>query len=163
MKKILIVYFSVYGSTKKFAEIIGKEINADIIEIIPEAKYNDNPSHYEELASYIKKEQEENKRPKIKNSISINDYDMIFVGYPIWWYTLPQILFTFFDEYNFSGKTIIPFNTHEGSGSSGTYEEIKKLEPKATVLEGLAIRGSNINQKVENEIKKWLQKLNLIK
>ena len=79
--------------------------------------------------------------------------------YPMWWYTLPMIMYTFFDEYDFAGKTIIPFNTHEGSGDGGTYETIKEFEPDATVLDGLAIRGGDMKSDQTSEVKAWLQEI----
>ena len=79
--------------------------------------------------------------------------------YPMWWYTLPMIMYTFFDEYDFAGKTIIPFNTHEGSGDGGTYETIKEFEPDATVLDGLAIRGGDMQSDQTSEVKAWLQEI----
>ena len=86
-----------------------------------------------------KKEHDEDQRPAIKNEINVDSYDTIYIGYPMWWYTFPMIVYTFFDKYDFSGKTIIPFNTHMGSGNGGTYDTIRKLEPKAKVLTGLPV------------------------
>lgn len=80
-------------------------------------------------------------------------------GYPIWWYTLPMPLYTFFDEYDFSGKTIIPFNTHNGSGDRGTYSSIQQFEPEATVLDGIAISQNDINQDLAGEVEDWLKEL----
>ena len=93
--------------------------------------------------------------------VNVADYDVIFVGYPIWWYTLPQIMFTFFDKYDFSGKTIIPFNTHEGSDDCRTYETIKELEPDATVLKGFPIRGFDMAKVQTKVIADWIQGLAL--
>ena len=93
------------------------------------------------------------------NDIPVDDYDVIFVGYPIWCYTLPQVMFTLFDKYDFSGKVIIPFNTHEGSRDCGTYKIIQKLEPNAKVLEGLAIRGFDMEKNQDAVIEKWLNGL----
>lgn len=91
----------------------------------------------------------------------MDQYDIIFIGYPIWWYQMPMILYTFFDEYDLSGKTIIPFNTHEGSGDSGTYQDIQKLEPNATVLDGLAIRGGNMSGNQSDTVRSFLEGLGL--
>ena len=125
MAKELVVYFSVYGTAKIVAEEIAKQTGADITEIA--------------LARLAKKEHDEDQRPAIKNEIDIEGYDRIYIGYPMWWYTFPMIIYTFFDKYDFSGKTIIPFNTHMGSGDGGTYDTIRKLEPKAKVLTGLPV------------------------
>lgn len=88
-------------------------------------------------------------------------YDVIFIGYPNWWATIPMGVFTFFEEYDFSGKTIIPFCTHEGSRLGRSERDIKKLCPNSNVLEGLAIRGS-IN-KAQNSVSVWLRKLGMMK
>ena len=84
---------------------------------------------------YAAEEQEEDARPELTSHIeNPDDYDVIFVGYPTWWYDMPQALYSFFDEYDFSGKTIIPFNVHNGSRFSGTIETIQDLEPDAEVI-----------------------------
>ena len=114
MAKELVVYFSVYGTAKIVAEEIAKQTGADIAEIEPVAPYDSNRDHYNALARLAKKEHDENLRPAIKNEIDIENYDRIYIGYPMWWYTFPMIIYTFFDKYDFSGKTIIPFNTHMG-------------------------------------------------
>lgn len=87
------------------------------------------------------------------------DYDVVFVGYPMWWYTLPMIMYTFFNEYDFSGKTIVPFNTHEGSGDGGTYDEIKGFEPDATILDGLPIRGGKMKSDHTDTVSEWLSRI----
>ena len=121
MSKKLVLYFSVYGTAKKVAEEIARQTGADLTEIIPETPYDSNRDNYNALAAYAKKEHDEDMRPAIKNDINIADYDTIFIGYPMWWYTFPMIIYTLFDKYDFSGKTIIPFNTHMGSHDGGTY------------------------------------------
>lgn len=139
MAKELVVYFSVYGTAKMVAEEIAKQTGADITEIEPVIPYDSNRDHYNALARLAKREHDEGKRPAIKNRIDIDPYDRIYIVYPMWWYTFPMIIYTFFDQYDFSGKTIIPFNTHMGSGDGGTYETIRELEPEATVVNGLPI------------------------
>lgn len=106
-----------------------------------------------------KEHRDTNARPAITNEIPIADYDVIFVGYPIWCYTLPQVMFTLFDRYDFAGKTIIPFNTHEGSGAGGTYKTIAELEPDAKMLKGLAIRGFDMEKDQSEVIGKCLKGL----
>lgn len=111
-----------------------------------------------------KKERDNDERPELKDlDINLDDYDTIFVGYPIWWYTLPMPMYTFFDTYDLSGKTIVPFNTHEGSGDGGTYEKIKDFEPNATVLDGLAIRGGDMANDQSSKVDNWLKDLGYIK
>lgn len=86
---------------------------------------------------------------------SISDYDTIILGYPCWWGTMPQAVFTFLESADFSGKKILPFCTHEGSGMGRSETDIKKLCPTATVAKGLAINGSSCNS-AESSVKKWL-------
>lgn len=148
--KILITYFSVFPAkdkfTEKFAKIIADKTDGRLVEIQCATKYPEEPADYHEIEEMAFRERETNARPAIKNEIPIADYDVIFVGYPIWCYTLPQVMFTLFDQYDFAGKTIIPFNTHEGSGDGGTYKTIAELEPDAKILKGLAIRGFDMEK-----------------
>ena len=162
MAKELVVYFSVYGTAKIVAEEIAKQTGADITEIEPVVPYDSNRDHYNALARLAKKEHDEDQRPAIKNEIDIEGYDRIYIGYPMWWYTFPMIIYTFFDQYDFSGKTIIPFNTHAGSRDGGTYGDIKELEPNATVREGLAVRGEDVGKDSTKEaVLSWLEGLDL--
>ena len=168
--KILVVYFSKtgenynvgtinVGNTAMMASYIKEYLNADSFEIIPVKKYSDN---YKTSTEEAKKEQQENARPEIKEKLeNLEDYDTIFLGYPIWWGDMPMILYTFLENYDLSGKTIIPFNTHEGSGSSGTYNTLKDLLKDSNVnTNGLALTG--VNARTENgkeETIKWLKEL----
>ena len=161
MSKKLVLYFSVYGTAKKTAEEIAKQTGADLCEIEPAVPYDGNRDHYNALARLAKKGRDEDMRPAIRNEIPVEDYDVIFIGYPMWWYTFPMILYTLFDRYDFSGKTIIPFNTHMGSGDGGTYQTIRELEPGAVVLEGLPVEMREAENGAEERIAKWLNRLNL--
>ena len=161
MTRSLILYFSVYESTKTLAEEIARQTGGDLLEIEPVIPYDSNRDHYNELAAYAKKEHDQDMRPEIKNDINIDDYDNIFIGYPMWWYTFPMIIYTLFDKYDFSGKTIIPFNTHMGSGDGGTYRTIRKLEPEARVLEGLPVEMREAENGVSEKIAAWLNNLNI--
>lgn len=150
-KKILIVYFSKtgenynvgnidVGNTAMMASYIKEYLNADSFEIVPVNKYSDD---YEECKKEATKEMNENARPKIQNKVNNFDlYDTVFIGYPIWWGDMPMIVYTFLEEYDFTGKTVIPFNTHEGSGNAGTYSTIKsKLSGANVNTNGLALQG----------------------
>ena len=149
-------YFDGVASTEYLAQYINKKVGGDIAKIIPVKDY---PEDYNGTADTAKVENDKDERPEFqKLEVNPEDYDVIFVGYPMWWYTLPMIMYTFFDTYDFSGKTIIPFNTHAGSGDGGTYDEIQKFEPKATVLDGLAVSGSSAD-KADSDIDKWLESL----
>ncbi|MBQ6468317.1 MAG: NAD(P)H-dependent oxidoreductase [Clostridia bacterium] len=162
MSKNLVLYFSVYGTAKAVAEEIAKQTGADIQEIMPVLSYDSNRANYNSLAAFAKKEHDEDMRPAIKDKINIENYDNIFIGYPMWWYTFPMIIYTLFDKYDFSGKTIIPFNTHMGSGDGGTYKTIAKLEPNAKVLKGLPVEMSAAERGSEKTVSKWLESLEII-
>lgn len=153
--KALIAYFSETGNTEKLANLIHEQVGADMFKIEPVTPYPNG----EELFDYTKEEQDKDERPEIKETVNIDDYDIIFIGYPIWWYEVPQIIKTFLDQYDLSGKTIIPFNTHEGSGDGGTYDYIKEQEKDATVLDGLPIRGENMDNDQSEVVKDWLEGL----
>lgn len=168
--KILIVYFSKtgenysvgtisVGNTAMMASYMKEYLNADSFEIVPVNSYSDD---YKTSTEEAKKEQNENARPKIKNELTnLEDYDTIFLGYPIWWGDLPMIVYTFLESYDLSGKIIIPFNTHEGSGSAGTYEKIKNKLPNSNVnTNGLAVQGK-VARTEEGKIKtmNWLKEL----
>ncbi len=159
MSKELVLYFSVYGTAKAVAEEIAKQTGADLKEIEPVVPYDSDRNHYNALAAYAKKEHDENMRPAIKNEINIADYDTIYIGYPMWWYTFPMIIYTLFDKYDFSGKTIIPFNTHMGSRDGGTYKTIQKLEPNAKVLRGLPVEMGTAESSSALAVSKWLNSL----
>jgi flavodoxin len=148
------------SATKWIAEIIHDEMGGDIEAIIPSVDY---PLEYDECADYAKKETDSDARPAYeKLSVDPASYDIIFIGYPMWWYTIPMVLETFFDDYDLSGKTIVPFNTHAGSRDGGTYKVIQEREPGATVLEGIAISGSSAgSDDAKTEILDWLDGLGL--
>ena len=169
--KNLVVYFSMpdnvdnstvvidgetLGNTQYMAYVIQETVGADIFRIEPETPY---PTDHDELVDLAKEEQNDNARPKIKAKIeNFDTYENIFVGYPNWWGDMPMILYSFFDEYDFPGKTIIPFNTHGGSGFSDTISTIKELEPNAEVLDGKSISRNDI-QDAEQEIIDWVKSL----
>ena len=125
-KNIAIIYFSATGTTKKVAEYIKNETNGDLIEIIPSEKYTDSDLNYGNNNSRANKEQNDSKaRPEIKNNINTDDYDVIYLGYPIWWGDVPKIILTFLDNHNLDGKTIIPFCTSGSSGINGSLSTLK--------------------------------------
>ena len=159
MAKELVIYFSVYGTAKIVAEEIAKQTGADIREIVPKVSYDGNRDHYNALLRVAQKEHDTDARPAIKEKLPIADYDRIYIGYPMWCYTFPMIIYTLFDQYNFSGKTIIPFNTHMGSRDGGTYRTIQELEPDAKILSGLPVEMSAAEKGPEEAVKKWLSSL----
>jgi flavodoxin len=162
-KKNLVLYFSTYGTAKKTAEEIAKQTDADLVEIEPVQPYDSNRDHYDDLAAFTKIERDENHRPAIKNKLDLDGYENIFIGYPIWWYTLPMILYTLFDEYDFTGKTIIPFFSHEGSSTgASSLDTVTKLATGATVRteDALSIRGGKVADS-EQDVRNWVDNLEL--
>lgn len=159
-KKVLVVYFSETGNTQKLAKTISDQVGGDFRRIEPVVEYPTG----QDLYDYTENEKNNDARPQFKDlGVNPEDYDVVFVGYPMWWYTLPMIMYTFFDQYDFSGKTIIPFNTHEGSGNGGTYDTIKGFEPEATVLDGLAIRGGDMKSDQTGTVSDWLVRIGYVK
>ena len=163
MAKTLILYFSVYDSTRHLAEEIARQTGGDLLEIEPVIPYDKNRDHYDALAAYAKKEHDEDLRPAIKNAIDLSGYDTVFIGYPMWWYTFPMIIYTLFDTVNFSGKTVVPFNTHMGSRDGGTYKTVREKARGATVLEGLPVSMKEAEGGAGKAVENWLTKLGLKK
>lgn len=154
--KTLVIYFSWSGNTQNIAREIQKQTNSDIFEIVPEVAYSDD---YDTVVDLAKEEQQEKARPQIKNKIeNIDEYETIYVGYPIWWGDMPMILYTFFDDYDLSNKTIAPFCTSGGSGLSDTEKTIQALEPSATVVKGLHVSGS-ASKNASSDVKEWLNEI----
>lgn len=168
--KALVVYFSrtgeqynvgmiEKGNTAIVADMIAAETGADTFEILP--KEDNYPTTYSELTDYAKEEQNNNARPAIKDTVkNFDQYDTIFLGYPIWWGDLPMICYTFLESYDFSGKTIVPFCTHEGSADAGTQSKIQSAVPNATVKEVLAIQGQEAQNDQDSAKAKVLEWLN---
>ncbi len=153
---VVVIDGEVLGNTQYMAYVIRETIGADIFRIEPEIPY---PTDHDTLVDLAKEEQNDKARPKIKDKIeNFESYKNVFIGYPNWWGDMPMILYSFFDEYDFSEKTIIPFNTHGGSGFSGTVSTIQELEPNAEVIEGKSISRNDI-QDAEQEIIAWVKSL----
>lgn len=155
--KKLVVYFSATGNTKAVAETIARLQGADTYEIVPEQPYTDEDLNYNDRSTRTTAEQNDpDARPAISGGIeNIAEYDVIYIGYPIWWGDMPRILYTFFDAYDLTGKTVAPFCTSGGSGLSGTPETIGSLEMGADVLEGLHV-GDSAADSAEDEVSEWL-------
>lgn len=141
------------GNTEIAANKIANLTNADMFKIEQVNPYSDN---YNECISQAQDDQRKNARPELKKYHErIDEYDVIYLGYPNYWSTMPMAVFTFLVHFNFDGKIIRPFCTHEGSGLGNSISDIKKLCPGATVEEGLAIQGCRVEQ-AQEKIKKWL-------
>jgi flavodoxin len=155
---ILVAYFSHSGNTREIANQIHKIAGGNIFEI---QSVNPYPNEYNATVKQARKELDSNYKPILKTKLdNIKSYDLVFIGHPNWWGTFPAPIRTFLTEYDMSGKTIVPFCTHEGSGQGRSITDILKLCPKSTLLEGVAIWGSNVKS-AQNEISEWLRKINL--
>lgn len=147
----------VVGNTEFIANEVQKNIGGDLFKIETVQTY---PNTHDDLLEFAYNEKNEDARPALISKIeNMDDYDVVFVGYPNWNADLPMPLYTFFDEYDFSGKTIIPFVTHGGSSFSATINTIKELEPNAVVVEeGLSVSRNNIAN-AESDVKEWTKTL----
>lgn len=156
--KSLVVYFSATGNTKSLAEKIAEESGSDLIEIVPQEPYTSADLNYSNNDCRANKEQNDaNARPAISNKIeNIENYDTVFIGYPIWWGTMPKIINTFLDTYDLSGKTVMPFCTSGSSGIATSVSAIKSACPNAEVKNGF--RGTSST--TGTQIRVWLDNNN---
>lgn len=160
--KVLVVYFSHGGNTQKLAKEISDQVGGDFRRIEPVNAYPEG----DELYDYTEQEQADDARPEIQDlNIDMSKYDTVFIGYPIWWYTYPQVILTFFDNYDLTGKTIVPFVTHGGSGMSGTEDDMREYlsDKDVTVLDGLAVSRNDIEEDESQTVTNWLEELGFIK
>ena len=113
------------------------------------------------MVDQAKQEQEDNYRPELATEVeNMDSYDVVFIGYPNWWGTMPMPVFSFLEEYDFSGKIIIPFCTHEGSGLGRSVEDITKICRQSTIQKGLAIRGSSV-ETAQDDVSEWLHEIGM--
>ena len=145
------------GRVQALAERIQQNVGGDLFSIRTSVVY---PADGGELIDYAAQEQEENARPELTTHIeNLDGYDTIFIGYPNWWADLPMAVYSFLDEYDFSGKTIIPFNVHNGSRFTRTIQTIQELEPDATVVEdGFTVSEQTVADAAE-DVAAWLEGL----
>ena len=142
------------GNTEKVANMISEITGADFFKIEQKDAYS---ADYQECIAEAKKDLQENKRPEVLNlPDDLYAYDEIYLGYPNYWGTMPMAVYTFLENYDFSGKKIHPFCTHEGSGLSRTEKDIEKAAKGAKVEKGLAIHGSSVDN-AKNAVEKWLK------
>lgn len=184
-KKILIAYFSygenanlpdsvdasasasiqildgkITGNTGLVANYIQKATGGDLFSIRTVKTYSDD---YNTVVDEGQAEKNNNEKPELSSHIDkLDDYSTVFIGFPNWWYGMPMVMYSFLDEYDFSGKTIVPFCTSGGSAFSDAIDEIKKAEPNAIVLDGLHISGSSASRS-ESEVSEWVNGLSLAK
>ncbi|TWH51912.1 flavodoxin [Sporomusa sp. KB1] len=180
-KKTLVVYFSlpettnpnnmtkeeanstvvvggeVLGNTQYVAYLIQKNTGADIFRIEPKTPY---PTNHKTLVDLAKAEQNNKARPELAKKVeNLGQYDVIFLGYPNWWGDMPMILYSFLESHNLSGKTIIPFNTHGGSGFSNTISTIAALQPNANVIKNGFTVSRNTVQNCADDVAAWVKEL----
>jgi flavodoxin len=170
--KILIVYLSRTSNTKAIAEIIQENIGGTLVALELQNPY---PENYKAIVDQVAKENETGFLPPLKTKIdNIQQYDVVFVGFPTWGMQLPPPMKTFLKQYGLTGKTVVPFNTNGGYGIGSTFDTVKELCPKSKVLEGFSIKGGverdgilfvmegEKEKQAQGEVKAWLQKIKIL-
>lgn len=157
--KVLVAYFSATGHTKTIAEYLQTALDADRYEIVPQEPYTADDLDYNTDGCRANREQnDDSARPAISGSVdNMDGYDVVFVGYPIWWGQAPKIVYTFLESYDLSGKTIVPFCTSGGSGIDGSLGGLQALAPDADWLTGQRFSASASAADVQN----WVDNLGL--
>lgn len=169
-KKILVAFFSragenyavghiEQGNTHIVAELIASATGGTLFRIEPATPY---PDDYRACTEVAQREKRSKARPVLVGDIAAEEYDVIFLGYPNWWGDLPMCVYTFLEQHDWQGKVVIPFCTHEGSGLSDTENRLQEACRGASVLNGLAVRGSvaqNEREKVRKQVLEWLKRL----
>jgi flavodoxin len=171
--QVLIVYLSRTNNTKTIAEIIHKKVGGTLVALQLEIPY---PEDYRATVEQVVKENQTGYLPPLKTKIdSIQNYDVVFVGFPTWGMKLPPPIKSFLRQYDLRGKTVVPFNTNDGYGIGSSFETVKELCPNSKIVDGFTIKGgvesdgqSRLSKEekakeAEKEVKKWLQKNKLIK
>lgn len=143
------------GNTEVAAEMIQQLTQAELFRLEPVQAYSDD---YNDCIAEAQADQRRDARPELKRyPESLNNYETIYLGYPNYWGTMPMCVFTFLERFDFTGKTILPFCTHEGSGMGRSETDVKRLCPGATIKKGLALQGGSV-QSAKADIEKWLKK-----
>ena len=169
-KKILVAFFSrtgenyavghiEQGNTHIVAELIASATGGTLFRIEPATPY---PDDYRACTEVAQREKRSKARPALVGDIAVEEYDIIFLGYPNWWGDLPMCVYTFLEQHDWQGKVVIPFCTHEGSGLSDTENRLQTACRGASVLNGLAVRGSvaqNEREKARKQVLEWLKQL----
>lgn len=156
---ILVAYFSHTGNTETIANMIADTVNAGMFKVETVTPY---PDDYNECVDVAAEEQRNNARPELSSHVEdMSQYDVIFLGYPNWWGTMPMAMFTFLEEYDFSGKTIIPFCTHAGSRLGSSESDLAEICPDSTLLEGIAVSGSQVNS-AQADVEAWISNLGVL-
>lgn len=158
MSNVLVAYFSASGVTARVAEKLAKETGADLFEIKPEVLYTDADLDWMDKGSRSSVEMNDRKcRPAISSRVSdMERYEVIFVGFPVWWYREPSIIDTFMEAYDFSGKTVIPFATSGGSPLGSSRDNMQALAPGANVKEGKRFTAGTSGSALADWASEWL-------
>lgn len=172
-KNVLIVYLSRTKNTKAIAEIIQKAVGGKLVSLELQKPY---PENYQAIVAQVAQENSSGYLPPLKTKIdSIQQYDLIFIGFPTWGMQLPPPMKSFLSSHNLEEKTIIPFNTNAGYGIGSTFQTVKDLAPSSKILEGFSTRGGierdgvyfviegEKEKQAQLEIQKWLQKIEIVK
>lgn len=169
-KKVLVAFFShtgenyavgniSKGNTHIVAEMIAEATGGTLFEIAPVKPY---PTNYDQCTKVAKQEVESEARPDVTADAPVEDYDIIFIGYPIWWGDAPMPVYTFIEKHSWNGKTVIPFCTHEGSGLSGSTSHLAEACTGSTLGKGFALRGATAQNKqaeARKQVETWLGQL----
>ncbi len=157
---ILIAYFSHSGNTKAIADTIHESVGGDVFRIATVDPY---PKDYDAVVKVAEREYKDSSRPDLSNPVGkMGAYDAVFVGYPVWWGTMPMAVFTFLEKYDFSGKKIAPFGTHEGSQLGRSIQDLRELCPQSVILDGLAVRGGDA-MAAKKKVRVWLSRIGMMK
>ena len=149
------------GNTMKLAQVIAEKTGAELFEVVPAEKY---PADYDTCIDVAKKELNRKARPAIAQDKNISEYDVIFLGYPVWWGDIPMCMYTFIEAHDWAGKTVIPFCTSESSGAGSTDRTLKRALKGAEVKRVMSMRGTtaqNNPSEVEQTVERWLKTLGL--
>ncbi|MGM9797649.1 MAG: flavodoxin [Parabacteroides sp.] len=169
-KNVLVTFFShtgenyavgniTKGNTHIIADMIAEKMGSRLFEIVSVKEY---PKTYDACVDVAKREKEAGARPAIKDDIVVEEYDVVFIGYPNWWGDMPMAVYTFIDKHSWAGKIVIPFCTHEGSGLSNTAKYVANACEGAKVENGLAVRGEiaqNNQEQARKAVAQWLERL----
>ena len=149
-----------YGNTEYIATLIQQATGGQLSQIVVQEKY---PADYDDTVDRAEQEERDNARPELASEVeNMDDYEIVFLGFPNWWYDMPMAVYTFLDEYDLSGKTIIPFVTSGGGGFSNTISAIQELEPGATVLaDGFKTTHSRVDGVTFEDVEEWVKGLEI--
>ncbi len=153
----VVINGKVLGNTQYVAYIIREQTGGDLFRIEPETAY---PANHRKLVDLAREEKRDNRRPGLKADVeNIDQYETVFLGYPIWWSDFPMIIYSFLGKYDLSGKRVIPFSTHGGSGLAGTVERLKEVEPDADVIENAFTVSRDYVENSRKDVINWLNEL----